>query len=81
MSFEAGCLPKCTMGQPDVLPANMDRLTASLEYRHTCTYTGMEADKQHVRELNGLTATVQYAYVLRYEKKKKNMAPDESLAY
>lgn len=30
MLFEFGRVPKCTMGQPDVLPADMVRLTASL---------------------------------------------------
>lgn len=44
MLFETGCLPKCTMGQPDVLPANMVRLTASL-FTGTHALTDMEADK------------------------------------
>ena len=30
MLFEFGRVPKCTMGQPDVLPADTVRLTASL---------------------------------------------------
>lgn len=39
MLFEVGCLPTCTTGQPDVLPADMVRLTASLVQAHTHTHT------------------------------------------
>ncbi len=51
MLFEVGRLPKSTMGQPDVLPADMVRLTASLVQAHMRTHR--QINKQLGREMNG----------------------------